>query len=295
MILVPYASFAEFKAYPTFLDLLNLRSGDTSLADQNDELNNVLLTASEWVDNYVELGAGATLTAHVRTEYARLRPDRWGRLSYHPNHIPVISVTSLAYGRTMGTMTTFTTPTVWIEDGRHMVADLQAGSSQWSGMLQLGPPAAGVEMYTVWTYIAGYPNTLLSASITAGATSLVVGDATGITPGLVMRVWNPGAEEAVTVASGYTTGTTIPLAAPTANGHTVTATNPIRVSAMGKDIREAAILYAIALLMRPDTAREDAFPDSRHGASTRLGDSRQDGSGLIFEAQHLLEPYRRIR
>ena len=64
MLTVPYVTTAEFTTYPTFLDLLNLQSGDSQLAHQTSVLNKVLLMSRAWCDNYLEMGAGATLTAH---------------------------------------------------------------------------------------------------------------------------------------------------------------------------------------------------------------------------------------
>jgi hypothetical protein len=283
---------ASFKAHPTFLDLLNLRTGDTSLADQTSELSNILLMASAMADNYCEFGAGGTLSAHTRVENKRLRPDRSGRFLWHPDHIPVVSVQSVAYGRTLGQMTVFTNPAVFIEDERTVVADLQAGTSSWSGMLQFGPPAMGTELFTTWTYTAGYPNTILASTVVGGATAIQVQDATGVAAGSVLRIWDPGAEEAITVAPSYTSGTTLPLVSPLLNAHTTGSDGPVGVSALPADVHLAVILYACALLQRPDTEAEDVFPSARVSPNTRVGSSH-DGSGFVTEAERLLEPYRR--
>lgn len=287
---------AEFTEWPTFLDLLNLRSGDPLLAHQTSVLNKVLLSASAWCDNYCEMGAGATLTAHRNVENIRMRPDRRGRLLFHPSHIPVVSVESVAYGTTLGSLTTYTTPPTWIEDGRQIVVDLQGATTAWSGSLQFGGPPVGGELYTTWAYTAGFPNTLLSADITSGSVLLPVADVTGVQPGQLVKLFDPGLDETVIVAGTWvpTVGPAVlPLATATANTHV--AAGPVRVSTMGQDLFEACANYAISMLMRPDTTAEDAFPDMRGGISTRLADSRKDGSGLVFEAQHLLEPYRRTK
>lgn len=296
MLTVPYLTTAEFTEWPTFLDLLNLRSGDSQLSHQTAVLNKVLLTASEWCDNYCEFGAGGTLTAHKNVENLRLRPDRRGRLLLHPSHIPVVSVESVAYGTTLGLLTTYTSPPNWIEDGRQVVVDMQGATTAWSGSLQFGGPPPGAELYTTWTYTAGYPNTLLSSNITAGAVTLPVLDVTGVQPGQTLSLYDPGQDESVVVAGTWTPAVgpaVLPLATATTSNHVTTS--PVRVTGMGKDIFEACGNYAISMLMRPDTAAEDAFPDMRGGISTRLADSRKDGSGLVFEAQHLLEPYRRTK
>lgn len=296
MLTVPYVTTAEFKEYPTFLDLVNLRSGDVQLADQTAVLNKILLMASQWVDNYCEMGADGTLTAHTRVENKRMRPDRFGRFRWHPDHIPLVSLQSLAYGATANSLTTFTSPSVFIEDGRTAIVDLQSGASQWSGQLQFGAPSPKYELLTIWNYTAGYPNTLLTANASASAVELSVADAVGVQPGQTLRIYDPGLDESVVVGSGWMPAAgpaTLPLATGTLNAHS--DVGPVRVSAMGPDILQATAYYGISMLMRPDTSAEDAFPDMRGGVSTRLADSRKDGSGLVFEAQHLLEPYRRVR
>jgi hypothetical protein len=149
-------------------------------------------------------------------------------------------------------------------------------------------------VYTTWTYVAGYVTTLLAAGATAGATSLTVKDPTGIIAGDVLRIWEPGVEEAVTVANSYLPGsTTVPLTAALTNTHTAAA----GISQLPADAQQAVVNYTCALLLRPDTAAEDAFPDAKVGVSTRTADSRKDGSGLVAEAVRLLRDggYGRVR
>ena len=295
MLTLPYVTTLEFKAYPTFLDLLNLRSGDTLLADQDAQLYNMLLVASQWADNYVHMGDDGTLQAHQRVEFAscRMRPD--GSIRYHPNHIPVTSLVGLSFGANPQTLTVAPVTTTWTQDRRQLMVWPQTINGVWSGQLQFGAPTASTDLFCQWTYIAGYVNTRLSQQASAGSMSIQVSDATGIAPGVVLRVWDPGLEEAVTVAGTYTAGsTTVPLTTGTQFTHTLT-NGPLSVSALPADIHQAVIMYASALLLRPDTAAEDAFPDARVKPSTRDTDPRKDGSGLIAEAERLLQPYRRVR
>ena len=304
MLAVPYVTPGAFKAHPTYLDLLNLRSGDTNAADQIAELANVLLMASSEVDNYLELGEpNGTLAAHTKTENTRLTPDRYGRLYFHPSHIPILSVASLSYGVSVTNLTTVANPNVWIEEGRQVVADLATGNIFWSGSLQFGPPM-GTELFTAWTYVAGYVNTLLASNVTAGAMSITVTDPTGITggtantPATTLRIWDPGSEESVTVASTYVAGsTTVPLTAPLAYNHAMSGQAPqIGVSAVPAEVHLAVVLWATALLMRPASKATSQF----RGASMRLStagadDALGDGAGLIAAAKEALEPFRRIR
>lgn len=299
MLTLPYVTTASFKAYPTFLNVMNLRPGDASLSDQDDELYNILLKASAMADSYVEFGvssgaaATGTLTAHTRTENVRLRTRNDGRISYHPNHVPVTALTALSTGVSPNNLTPVTDLTnFWIEDGRQIVGYPGGVTSPGMALLQFGAVAVSADIYAQWTYTAGFSNTVLAASATAGATSIQVKDATGLVPGSVLRIWDPGAEEAVTVAPGYTSGTSLPLTSPLANAHTNTV--PTGVSGLSADIHLAVMLYAVALLQRPGSSKKDSFPSTTVKPNTSVG-SGHDGSGFVLEAEHLLEPLRRVR
>jgi hypothetical protein len=294
VITLPYVTTASFKAYPTFLDVMNLRPGDPSLSDQDGELFNILLKSSAWVDNYTEMGAGdGTLSAHVRSENARVRVARDGRISYHPNHTPITALTGLSTGVSPNSLVPVADlANLWIEDNRQIVGFPGGQSAPTFGVLQFGNATAATELYCTWTYVAGYANTLLAAAASAGASSIQVQDATGIVKGSVLRIWDPGSEEAVTVASSYSGGTTLPLTPPLKNTHAATA--PTGVSGLPADVHLATILYAAALLQRPDSDAEDTFPSTQVRPNARIGKTT-DGSGFVMEAQHLLEPYRRVR
>jgi len=284
----PYLTVATFKAYPTYLDLQNLVSGDTVLAHQADELNNILLRASAWAVGICT----QPLHAHTLIQNKRLRPDREGRLKFHPNDNPVKQVTGLSYGYQPGALQAVPDLTgQWIEDGRQVVFPFGPLTPQF-GAIQFGPPAWSSEIYTTWTILAGYVTTTLAADTLANATSVTVKDPTGIIAGDVLRIWEPGLEEAVTVANTYVPGsTTVPLTAGMVNAHTATS----GISQLPADAQQAIVNYAVALLLRPDTSKDDAFPDAPVPVSTRTEDSRKDGSGLVAEAIRLLRPYRRVR
>jgi hypothetical protein len=284
----PYLTVATFKAYPTYLDLQNLVSGDTVLAHQDDELNNILLRASAWATGI----CNQPLHAHSLTQNVRLRPDRQGRLKWHPADNPVKKVVSLAYGYQPGALQTVADLSgQWIEDDSQVIIQFGPLSPQF-GAIQFGPPPGMVEVYTTWTLQAGYVTTTLTASAIATATSVQVADPTGIIPGDVLRIWEPSVEEAVTVAPTYVSGsTTVPLTAGLINAHNAGA----GISQLPADAQQAVVNYAVALLLRPDTSKDDAFPDAPVPVSTRTEDSRKDGSGLVAEAIRLLRPYGRVR
>lgn len=289
MLTVPHVTPEAFKAHPTFIDLLNLRSGNVNPADQLDELANILLMASAMADDFCEFGAGATLAAHTRVENKRMRPDRYGRLVLTADHFPVVGVQSVAYGPSIGQLTTVTNPSVWIEDDRRVIVDLQpSGTTTWSGALQFGVPAGNRELYTSWTLTAGYASTTLADVATVGAMSIKVKNPLGLKAGTELRIWDPGSEEPVVVDASYTSGTTVPLAAPLTQAH---APN-VGVSGFPANVHLAVILYACALLQRPDSEKEDTYPSARVKPNTMVS-AGKDGSGFVAEADHLMSTYRR--
>jgi hypothetical protein len=283
----PYVSVAEFRAHPTFLDTNNLRTAGTQ-AEQDAALYNALLMASQRADDKVNMPVGA----HVRTENTRMYADRSGRMRYHPEHAPVQRVLSMSVGSTPDSLDSVSDPQVWTErDGRIIVA-LSPSGGPGLGSLQFGTPAPGTEVMVSWTYVAGYPSTQLTAPAEAGATEIEVRDTVGITPGTVMRLWTPGAEEAVTVMA--VAGQTLSLVGALAHAHEAEAT----CSSLPTTIRQAVIYFAVFELMRPASTGENYIGNQRGPApSSTSGDSRRTGrSDFLFdEACKLLKPYKRIR
>jgi hypothetical protein len=218
--------------------------------------------------------------------------DRSGRLRYHPEHAPVQQVLSMSVGSSPDSLDTVNDPQVWTErDGRIIVAFSPSGGPGL-GSLQFGTPAPNTEAMVSWTYVAGYPTTQLTAPVGPGATEIEVRDTVGITAGTVLRLWTPGLEEAVTVAS--VSGQTLTLTGGLANAHEAEAT----CSSMPTTIRQAVIYFAVYELMRPASTGENYVGNQRGPAtSSTSGDSRRTGrSDFLYEqACKLLKPYKRIR
>jgi len=282
---LPFVTVAAFKAHPTYLDLNNLRSGAAAPVDQDKELGNILLMSSNWAANVV----GQPLHAHTRTEKTRVFADRRGRIKLTAQHTPVRVVTEIAFGLSPSQMNTYANPTVWIEDDAGIVYDPSGATWSWGpGPLQLGAAPVG-ELYASSTYVAGYVNALLSANAIVGSLALALSNVTGIRPGDVLQIWEPGAEEAVTVSSAYVPGANpVALTTATTAGHTAGA----GVSQLPPDVHLAVILYGVAMLTHPDRQAEDEWPDADSGPTTRGSDARQTGAGLVAEARRLLAIYK---
>lgn len=301
---VPYLTPAGFAAYPTWLDLDNLVPGGVA-ALQTDELAEALLAASEWAIGVVE---NMPLHAHyVQGENLRTRSGNGGRLYIRPRHIPVRSIISLSYGWDPDAMSALSLPdpTMWVEDGREVSWRPGGSTAAFTGpMIQFGAPVRpGMQTYITWSYVAGYPNTVLNAACTTGAASVTVTDPTGILPGDVLRIYDAGdtsstvgASEALTVASTYTpalptvppAAASIPLAAATQFAHAAGT----GITGFPRKIIQAVIAYTVALLMRDDTSADRPATGfgPAVGAAHDAGGRMQPGA-LVAEATRWLLPY----
>jgi hypothetical protein len=308
LLTVPYVSVAEFKAAPTYLDSDDLIPGGAQ-TNQDDELYNVLLRASAWADSYCQQRLGA----HAAYEQTRARIDRHGRVFLHPSNVPVRQVTGFAYGTDFQNLSVITDLTqVWVEDMRGIVVSCIPMRGSWSGSLEFGgTPPAGGEMYVEYTYVAGYCSTTLNATVTSGASSITVNDATGLQPavsgllgtipGSTARIWDPAFEEAVVVSSSFVQAsgvTSVPLVSPLLQSHAVTAGpgGQVCISELPAEGHQAVIALAVALLCRDDTvSEEEPYPGTPYGPTTRRGASGGKAGGLVDTAWQLLDPYKRVR
>lgn len=297
MLSAPYVSAAAFQAHPTYLDVDDLRSGSSLESDQIAELTNVLLMASVWADDT----AMQPLGAHVVVQNTRARCDRAGVLKFHLDNGPFLSLVQIGYGQTPTALTVLSSPQAWVQNNS-LCVQIGGGGSAWSGSLQFGAPSSGSELWVQAVYLAGLVSTQLTADAALGATTLTVADPTGIRPGAQYRIWEPGCEETVTVSTSWTPPTAVVppgavypasviLAAPTLFAHTATQD----FAEWPSILRLAVINYAVSQLMRPDTAAEDSYPDTKLSPGTRQSDPRRDGSGLVVEAERIIARHMRVR
>jgi hypothetical protein len=287
VLVEPYVTVAAFRAHPTFLDTQSLRS-TASGPDQDAELFNILLMASEDVNNF----CNRPIQAHVQTDYRRLWPDKRGRLFLYPDHAPVRTLLSYSYGSMLGQATSVANPLCQIEDGRQIIVELAGAAMSWTGSLQFGAPPSSVELYCNWTYVAGWANATLTAAPGQGATSITVSNPIGIYPGDVLRIWEPGKEESVVVASNYTpvttrTPTAVALVSGLASAHVVGA----GVTGFTSNLLEATIYMAIDGLQRWGTSSA-VWPGARMRRSVGKADTATNWEA---KAYRMLLTYRDVR
>jgi hypothetical protein len=283
-----YVSYEEFRQHPHYLDLENLLVGRKEEL-QKSTVREALLFASTWADSELDMPLGA----HVHTEYARCNPDRQGRIKHHPEHAPVIKVAGLATGLLPDDLDDVTSPQVWLEQqGRMIIAYGPSGPTL--STLQFGGASGTSELLTRWTYVAGWPATQLGANATAGTSTLTVGSTVGMLAGTVLRLWTPGLEEAVTVAS-VTGLTTIELTSPILGDHQT----GMSCSALPPDARMAVIKMAVAKLLRKGPLAESAgrFGSKAPSPHASAGDPRRTTASNSYHdhACGLLSSYKRIR
>lgn len=293
MLQVPLMSVATFKQHPTYLDLQNLRSGDSSLADQDETLYMVLLEASTWAENYCRV----PLHAHLHTDYGRIRVDNAGNLKIYPDDGPVRRVITISTGQSPGSFTqVVNSPICQIEDGLPIVMQFLGQTVTWSGPLQIGSPAPYSEIFYSMLYCAGYTATVLSAPCLANANSVTVQDPTGIYPGDQIRIWDPGSDEPLMVATGYSpveaanpAPTAIPLSSPTQFAHAAGVT----FTGLPADVHLAVAHKTVDLLQRPGQSNT-SWPGARRAPQTKQS-TPAPMSASEAKAMRLLDRYQDVR
>jgi len=234
----PYLDVATYKAAPTGVDTSNLVAGGQP-GTEDAVLADVIADASGWVDTI----ANQILAATVNTEAKRLRTRRDGSLIVHPDSWPVLEVRDLQYGATPASLTQLTDLSgLWIEEQQFIVTFPGVTTTTNVGPLQLGGLTPGQRLLVRYTYVNGWPNTLLTAAAAAGTTSIVVDDPTGIYAGTRLRVDSGSIEEQVTVTATPTSSTVAISALAYAHAAKVLA------SALPPAGRRAAILLTSALI-----------------------------------------------
>ena len=281
----PYLTIAEYKNAPTSIDFDNLVVGGNAQA-QDAELGRVILRATSYLNEYLN----QDLTAQSITETQRVRFNNQGYISLHPNHNPIISLSSFEYGSTPNNLTTLTDPsTCWFENQQVIipVSDSQLTYSS-QGPLSFGGVGARTPVFVKYTYVAGYVNTTI-VTATATQSTLTVTSGAGFIAGQSYRIYDGASSETITVASTYTFGsTTVPLTS--ALGFTHAA--GVAIGNMPSAIKQATILATTAFIKaRGDNSLTMAVTTS---ASGNISGAQRFGSDLAL-ALDMVSLYRRIR
>lgn len=281
----PYLTVAEYKQAPTAIDVDDLVGGGTS-AINDQELLNVIGRASSWMDSY----CGQVLGATKDTEASRGFISRSGFLTVHPRYWPVLEVTALSYGPLPTLLASVSVGDLWIEQ-QSVVFPIQGFSQAFAGPIQFrGNYGTTQEQFISITYVNGYPNTTVSASVNASVTSLPVADVTGFLPGMRFTIYDADKTEICTVASSFTTAQgagNVTLASGLLYSHAA----GISVSDMPAAIKQAAIFVTSAILK----ARGNAALVMQSLTPGTIQTANPSAATDLEAAWDLLKPFRRIR
>lgn len=281
-----YITVQEYKNAPTSIDFDNLVVGGNANA-QDAELRNVILRASSYMDEY--LNQNVVASRATETQRVRLTPN--GYIALHPNQSPIVSLESFYYGGSPTNLIPLTDPSqCWFEQ-QQILVPLSQMATTWSsqGPLAFGAGIGGTnQIFTKYTYVAGYANTTVVTAV-AAATSLVVADPVGIIPGEMLRIYDGANSETVYVASNYTYGSaTIPLSTPLVYSHSAGAA----IGNLPNAVKEACILITSAFIK----ARGDNSLTMNVTTSPQVGiPGGMRYGGDIKLALDMVDKYRRVR
>jgi len=282
----PYITIAEYKNAPTSIDYNNLVIGGNGNA-QDAELQNVILRASSYMDEYFN----ANLNATQYTETQRTRFTNDGFIALHPNNMPILALSNFQYGSNPNNLIALSDcDTAWFEE-QQIIIPLSNIATSYSSQGPLAFGGYGIprqQVYCLYTYVAGYVNNAI-ASGTAGVSSITVVNAVGILPNQTLRISDGSNTETVTVSSSYTYGsTTVPLTSALLYSHTTGST----IGNIPNAIKQACILITTAFLKaRGDSSMTMQITTAPAGTSD--GASRY-GTDIAL-ALDMVNKYRRIR
>lgn len=290
----PYLTSTEYINSPTSMDTSNLVPGGNPAA-QLTALVETINRACSWIDQYCCGGAG-TLCSTAEYENARTWGSYRGTLTVHPRYWPITEVRSFSYSNLPAGLiqTKGASNAASVDPSTSIVIYPQEFEVVQAGVVNLGLTAnAGIEMRTEYTcqfqYVCGWANTLLSASVAAGASSVTPVNVTGIYPGMAMTLYDLPNDEYVTVSSDYATGgSVVPLTASLAYDHSTSAT----LTSLPPAIKQAAILATTAFIKERGSG---ALIVQDIGELTKKQTGfAQDSAGDWAQAMQLLNPYRTI-
>lgn len=271
----PYLTFDEWNTAATAIDIRDLIPGGTT-AQQQMAVQNSIERASSWVDRICHTVLAATTDTHS----GRFLVNRWGNVRIPLPRKPVLEVSVVMVGSRPSTMTALAS-LVDADIGPTGVLDVPVMS--WTpptaspdyGYGGIGP---GSRPLVAVTYVNGFPNTSLTSTATAGASTVTVANSLGVYPGTGLTIYDvtSGAEQ-VTVAPSFVAGSTsVPLVSPLVYTHAA----GISVSNLPPVVKEATILLTSALIQ---TRGDDAIVlDSMDSPAKVSG-----GYGANAEAEYL--------
>jgi hypothetical protein len=280
-----YLTIAEYKNAPTSIDFDNLVVGGNSGA-QDAELANVIMRASSYMDAH--LNRNLTATTYVETQRTRMTTE--GYIALHPDNSPVVQLSDFQYGSNpLNLITLPDCSQTWFENQQIIIPLSQISTSYSSqGPLAFGGGFPRQQLFTKYTYVAGYVNTRI-VTATATQSTLTVKSGAGIIAGQTLHIYDGATSEDVIVASTYTNGsTTVPITTALVSTHTA----GVAIGNMPMTIKQACILITTAFIkMRGDNSMTMQITT---GATANVDGAQRFGSD-IASALEMIKLYRRVR
>ena len=282
-----YLSAAEYRAAPTAVDSNNLVAGGNQ-AVQDAALLEQIRRASSWINNELN----QSVIAASRVELHRARYQRDGTLSIRTNGTPANQLLGLSLGTHAGDLAVVSDLSgAFIDEGQWVIPNTGVNAGGYP--IQFGPRVtAGGRLLAKLTVVSGWPNTTLTASAIAGATTITVASGAGFTPALGSDV----ASDSVQIIDGALTET-VTVSSVAGNVLTVSAlvnahSSGAVVSSMPGAIKEAATLVTSAFIRTRGSEAIIMAQGTTPGPSA--GDMANRGPSLGAAAR-MLVTYRRVR
>ena len=286
----PLISSAEYLASAQSLDLNNLIRG--SAQANATVLVEAIGRASSWCDQFC-FGAYGCIAATSQVEDCRTWGTYRGTLSVRTRMWPILEVDSFAYtpipgGLANGTNAASITPAgnITIYPQSFEVASY-GNSVAWTGINGSTGIVKGIEYDTVFSYVAGWPQTTLGASVAAGATSIQPSVVTGIYPNSLMTIYDVPNDEPITVSSSYVPGSSVvPLTSELQYTHSTGAT----VTNLPPAIKQAAVWATNAFIKQRGSG---ALEVTDMGAAVHQASGAPQNSGSdMHQAMMLLHAFK---
>lgn len=289
--MLPYVSVAEFKQAPTGVDIskLDVSNIGTSAA-QDAALMLILRRASAWVDSICKQSLGAK----QRTETKEVHIGRDGRITVHPDNVPIRSIASASY-KLFPTYTFTSIDSTQVQTLESWFSIYGLTNGYYTPNLIFRDPSFGylspyrlqtlsdLPVTLQYTYIYGYMNTALNGAVSVGATTVTVDDATGVFVGAEFTIYDADKTENCVVSA--VVGNVITLASPLVFAHN----DKTSVSAIPDDIKQATLLLAGVLIRE-----RGSYAVTMNGTAVTGVNSDTVKSSDVDVAKELLLPYRRM-
>lgn len=273
----PYITPAEYMASPTGVNVSQLVPRGTE-AQNDDALATMIARASAYADAFCK----QVLSATKEVTAGRYRVQRSGLMRIPVTYSPIVAVESVAIGYSPSAMVPLTDMSnVWVD---RKVVTFPIGSTPILPVF--GATAPDGKAYVIVDYVNGFANTLLSAPVAAGATSITVDSIVGIYAGLELTIYDPGATETRVVSA--VSGNTVTFNSPVLFSHE-TGNN---VSALPDSIKQAVVLLTSALIKTRGS--EAIVMNSMRAIPNQTTSSEAAGYHEITLAKELLAPYVRV-